>query len=418
MYQETTHCRACGSPNRVEILALGEMPLADGLLTREQLQQPEPRYPLTVCFCEDCSLVQIRENVAAGILFGQDYPYFSSFSPAWLEHCRENALELIASRQLDESSLVIEIASNDGYLLKNFTEQGIPALGIDPVPGPAAAARERGIEVLEAFFTSDLAEKLKSAGKQADVVLANNVLAHVPDLPGFVQGMATILKEDGIIVVECPYVRELIEHCEFDTIYHEHHCYFSVTALAGLFARNRLYLNDVRLLPTHGGSLRLYVQKKPNRSEVVGRLLQEERALGLDRVEYYKDFAERVRAIQHGLLALLTRLKRSGKRVAAYAAAAKGATLLNSSGIGRDLLDYVVDRNRYKQGKYMPGMHLEICEPSRLLEDAPDYVLMLAWNFRDEILRQQSEYCARGGRFIVPIPYPAVLKPEIVLAPS
>ena len=414
MHQDTSTCRACQSPNRVEILAFGEMPLADGLLTDLQLKQLEPRYPLTVMFCRDCSLVQIRENVAADILFGEDYPYFSSFSPAWLEHCRQNAVELIDSRELDSSSLVVEIACNDGYLLQNFTERNIPVLGVDPAPGPAAAAEAQGITVLQEFFTSELAGQLADEGQLADVVLGNNVLAHVPDLTGFVQGIYTILKPDGVAVIECPYVKDLIEHCEFDTIYHEHHCYFSVTALSKLFASQQLHLNDVRLLPTHGGSLRLFVEKWPNRSPRVEQLLQEEADQGLGRESYYQDFARRVHDVQNGLRDLLQKLKASGKRIAAYAAAAKGATLLNSAGIGTELLDYVVDRNRHKQGKVMPGIHLPIEDPAKLIEDQPDYVLILAWNFKDEILLQQEEYRRCGGHFIVPIPTPQIVEPERV----
>lgn len=409
MFENSRGCRACGGANRMEILAFGDMPLSDGLLTERQLRdRVEKKFPLTLLFCPDCSLVQIRETVDPSILFGSDYPYFSSYSESWLRHCRENAHELIATRGLGASSLVIELASNDGYMLRNFVEAGVPVLGIDPAPGPAAAARQAGIAVLEAFFTKELADHLVAEGRRADVVIANNVLAHVADLSGFVEGIGAVLKDEGVAVIECPYVRDLIEHCEFDTIYHEHLCYFSVTAVARLFAAHGLTLADVRRLPTHGGSLRLFVTRDTPQSAAGRRLLDEERQLGLDRPQYYLDFAARVRGVQHELHGLLRSLKRDGKRIAGYAAAAKGAILLNATGIDGSLLDYVVDRNEFKHGKFMPGVHIPIYDTARLTEVPPDYLLVLAWNLKDEVIRQQQAYRAGGGKFIVPIPRPQV----------
>jgi SAM-dependent methyltransferase len=348
------------------------------------------------------------------VLFNAEYPYFSSVSDAWVAHCRDNALELIASRQLGPGSYVVEIASNDGYLLRNYAERGIAVLGIDPASGPAAVARQNGIPTREEFFTRDLARSLAVEGRRADVIHANNVLAHVADLIGVVDGIRILLADDGVAVIEAPYVRDLIEHGEFDTVYHEHLCYFSVTAVTQLMARRGLALTDVRRIPTHGGSLRMYVQRRGRPSAAVERLLDEERELGVDRVEFYENFAARVRAIQGELRDLLGTLKATGHRIAGYAVSAKGTILLNSSGIDGRLLDYVVDRSPYKQGKVMPGVHLRVHDPGKLLQSpVPDYLLLLAWNFKDEIMRQQQEYRSRGGRFIVPIPEPRIVEESL-----
>ena len=410
MYTSISACRGCGHDSLLEVLAFGEMPLSNGLLSESQLSREEPKVPLTVVFCPACSLVQIRETVAPEILFSAEYPYFSSVSDAWVAHCRDNAVELMETRKLGPSHRVIEIASNDGYLLRNYAARGIPVLGIDPAAGPAAVARRNGIPTREEFFGRDMAEALSAEGIRADVIHANNVLAHVADLTGVVDGIRILLTDDGVAVIEAPYVRDLIDHCEFDTIYHEHLCYFSVTALSRLMARQGLVLTDVRRLTTHGGSLRLYVQRVGAPSPAVERLLNEEQKLGVDRADFYRDFAVRVRSIQTTLKALLESLKRGGQRIAGYAVSAKGAILLNSSGIDGRLIDYVVDRSPYKQGKAMPGVHLRVYDPARLLEaPVPDYLLLLAWNFKDEIMEQQEEYRKRGGKFIVPIPVPAIV---------
>ena len=410
MYTSISSCRGCGHDSLLEVLAFGEMPLSNGLLSESQLSREEPKVPLTVVFCPTCSLVQIRETVAPEILFSAEYPYFSSVSDAWVAHCRDNAVELMETRKLGPSHRVIEIASNDGYLLRNYAARGIPVLGIDPAAGPAAVARRNGIPTREEFFGRDMAEALSAEGIRADVIHANNVLAHVADLTGVVDGIRILLTDNGVAVIEAPYVRDLIDHCEFDTIYHEHLCYFSVTAISRLMARQGLVLTDVRRLTTHGGSLRLYVQRVGAPSPAVERLLNEEQKLGVDRADFYRDFAVRVRSIQTTLKALLESLKRGGQRIAGYAVSAKGAILLNSSGIDGRLIDYVVDRSPYKQGKAMPGVHLRVYDPARLLEaPVPDYLLLLAWNFKDEIMEQQEEYRKRGGKFIVPIPVPAIV---------
>jgi len=405
----TIRCRSCRGTDLSVFLSLGDLPLSDGLLAADDLERKEPRYPLDVAFCPDCTLVQILETVPPEQLFGADYPYFSSFTDALLEHSAANVQARIAEQQLDGSSLVVELASNDGYLLQYYQARGIPVLGIDPAPGPVAAARKLGIETLQAFFGRDLAARLAADGRRADVIHANNVLAHVADTNGFVAGIGVLLKEDGVAVIEAPYVKELIDHGEFDTIYHEHLCYFSVTALAQLFRRHGLSLNRVEPLEIHGGSLRLFVGRRSQADRSVGEYLQAEQASGMDRLEYYSDFSSRVERIRSDLLALLERLRRGGARIAGYGAAAKGTILLNFSGIGPEVLGFVADRNVHKQGRYIPGVRLPIAPPARILEDQPDYLLILPWNFKEEIMEQQSEYRRRGGRFIVPVPQPVIL---------
>jgi len=405
----TSHCRSCGGEDLGVFLSLGNMPLSDGLLAPEALAREEPRYPLDVAFCPDCTLAQILATVPPEQLFGADYPYFSSFTDSLLRHSAANVAARIAERRLDGKSLVVELASNDGYLLQYYRERSIPVLGIDPALGPVAAARARGVETLQAFFGRELAIQLATNGRQADVIHANNVLAHVADTNGFVSGIGTLLKDDGVAVIEVPYVKELIDHGEFDTIYHEHLCYFSVTALTELFRRHGLALNRVEPLAIHGGSLRLFVEKRERQDRSVAEYLQAERRAGVDRFDYYAGFSARVARIRGDLLELLARLKREGARIAGYGAAAKGTILLNFAGIGREMLEFVADRNVHKQGRYMPGVRLPIVAPGRILETQPDYLLILPWNFKDEIMEQQGEYRSRGGRFIVPVPEVVVI---------
>jgi SAM-dependent methyltransferase len=403
-------CRSCLADRLLPFLDLGTTPLADALVRPEAVGEPEERFPLQVAFCPDCTLVQILHEVPPERLFVDNYQYFSSWADDLLDHARRHADELIASRGLGPHSLVVELASNDGYLLRNFVGHGIGALGIDPAPGQAAAARAVGVTTLERFFGTDLASELVAAGRRADVIIANNVMAHVPDLNGFVAGMATLLADDGVITIENPYVRDLVDRVEFDTIYHEHFCYFSCTAVDALMRRHGLHLNDIEHFPDlHGGTLRWTVSNQPHETAAVGEYLEAERATGLTTFDYYAGFGARVDGVRHDLLELLGRLRADGARIAAYGAAAKGSTLLNFLGVGPDLIEFVVDRNPHKQGLLMPGAHLPICAPAALVGEQPDYVLLLAWNFADEIFRQQAEYVGRGGRFINPVPVPRVV---------
>jgi len=376
----------------------------------DRVGRPDERFPLELAFCSECTLVQILEEVAPEKLFVDNYLYFSSFSDVLLDHAAEHARSLIERRRLKSDSLVVEIASNDGYLLRNFVERGIPVLGIDPAPDQARAANEAGIRTLAEFFGPELATRLVRDGSPADVIIANNVMAHVPDLNGFVEGIRILLGQDGIATIENPYVRDLVTHVEFDTIYHEHFCYYSCTAVDALMRRHGLSLNDIDSFPDlHGGTLRWTVSKHDDPSDRVRGYLDDEATSGMTSFDYYRHFAEEVSGIITALRELLVELRASGKRIAAYGAAAKGSTLLNTARIGTDLVDFVVDRNVHKQGLFMPGVHLPIRGPEALLEEEPDYVLLLAWNFKDEIMRQQAEYRERGGRFIVPVPEPSVI---------
>ena len=391
-------------------LSLGDLPLADALVREEDLEQPEPRYPLDVAFCLDCALVQILEEVPPERLFVDNYLYFSSYSDALLAHSRAHAERLVAERGLGADSLVVEVGSNDGYLLRYVADAGVPVLGIDPAPDQADEAERMGIPTVREFFGEDLAGRLRLDGREADAIVANNVMAHTPDLNGFAGGLARLLAAGGVATIENPSVEDLVERCEFDTIYHEHFSYFSSTSVAALMGRYGLTLNRVEEFPElHGGTRRWWVSRDDTVEASARDALAHEREVGVDRPDFYRRFGGRVSTLREQLLGLLGELRRGGARIAAYGAAAKGATLLNACGIGTDLVEYVVDRNPHKVGRFMPGTHQPIRPVQTLLEEQPEAVLLLAWNFADEVLAQQAAYRSVGGRFVVPVPEPRLV---------
>ncbi len=405
----TLICRSCGGDDVPIVLSLGQTPLANALRNEDQLHEEEARYPLDLAVCTACSLVQLAETVSPALLF-TDYPYLSSYSDTFVAHTAASARTLIERLALGPESLVVEMGSNDGYLLQHFREAGIGVLGIDPAPSAGAAARRKGIPTREAFFSLDLARELARDGIRASLVVANNVVAHVPDLNGVIEGVRGLLAPGGVFALETPYVRDLIDGLAFDTIYHEHVFYYSLTAIDRLLARHGLTIVEADRIPLHGGSLRVMAAPGPRPEHpAVTAWLSDEAAWGVSDPATYRAFSSRVGALRRALKELLLERKRAGRRLAAYGAAAKGTTLLSAVGVGRDVLDFVVDRNPLKQGRYLPGTHVPIHSPERLLAEMPDEVLLLTWNFADEILRQQAEYRRRGGRFILPLPVPQVV---------
>ena len=410
IYQNIIACRSCQSQNLHQAAYFGEIPIADALLSEAALDQPEDMAPLTLMFCRDCCLVQIREDVAPEILFGRDYPYYSSVIPTVVDHFKNSAEEIISSRNLGKDSFVLELASNDGVMLKNFVARDIPVLGVDPAKGPVEAAQKQGIPTIHDFFSAELAEKLLAQGKpKADVILANNVLAHVSNTNSFVKGIATMLKDDGMAVIEVPYLIDLIDKVEFDTIFHQHIFYFSLIALQNLFVRHGLFINDYKHVDIHGGTVRLFISKTQGESDHLHVALQSEIKDGVDTVDYYKEFIITVNNLKSQLLRLLDHLKKDDKKIIGYGAAGKANTLLNVFGIGRQYLDYIADINPVKQGLYFTGNHLKIEPPPKIYEDRPDYMLICAWNFADEIIEQNKAFSEAGGKFIIPIPTPKIV---------
>lgn len=401
-------CRHCLADVKLRLIDLGSAPPSNAYLTPGQLQAPEKTYPLTVMVCEQCWLVQTQDFAQAEELFSGDYAYFSSFSTSWLDHAQRYVAEMVDRWQLGASSHVVEVASNDGYLLQYVKARGIPCTGIEPTASTAKAARAKGIETIEVFFGVEQAVRLSAAGKQADLMAANNVLAHVPDINDFVSGFARLLKPAGVATFEFPHLLRLLADNQFDTIYHEHFSYLSLTAVQRIFAANGLIVFDVEELSTHGGSLRVFAQRADTGSraisERVAALLRRETDAGLRQADAYRGFQARAERVKDDFVAFLIDAKRQGKRVAAYGAAAKGNTLMNFAGCRADLVRYVVDRNPAKQGKFMPGSRIPIVDEGELYRDRPDYVVILPWNLRAEVTQQLEGIRAWGGKFVTAVP--------------
>jgi len=406
-------CRFCGSPLRHTFVDLGTQPLCQRHVKPEELGQMEPFYPLVAYVCEDCFLVQLEAIVPPDELFRDDYAYFSSYSDSWLAHAQRYCDAMIPRLGLGSGGRVVELASNDGYLLQYFLKQGLEVLGIEPSANVAAEAERRGVPSLVRFFGRETARFVRDRVGHADLLVGNNVLAHVPDLNDFVAGTKILLAERGVLTMEFPHLMRLVEENQFDTIYHEHYSYLSFGTVERIFARHGLTLFDVEELPTHGGSLRIYGRHAESLHEPVqGRvaaLREREQAAGMQRLEYYQRFGERVAATKRKLLRFLSDARDAGKRVVGYGAPGKGNTLLNYCGIRTDFLDFTVDRSPHKQGNYLPGTRIPILAPERIREVRPDYVLILPWNLRDEIARQMDDVRGWGGRFVVPIPEVRVL---------
>jgi hypothetical protein len=395
------------------VVDLGMSPLCESYVPPDRINSMEPFYPLRVLVCRTCWLVQLEQYVSAGEIFSE-YAYFSSYSASWVEHARRYTVQMMRRFQLGPSSSVIELASNDGYLLQWFVKAGIPVLGIEPAANVATAAEEIGVPTLVRFFGVDLAVQLAGEGRHADLLIGNNVLAQVPDVNDFVGGMALILAPDGVITLEFPHVLRLIDESQFDTIYHEHFSYFSLNTVATILARHRLEVFDVEELPTHGGSLRIYAHHQGDLTHPIApsvkELLVAEEAFGLTDIDRYRRFTSQVEETKRGILELLIRLKRQGATIAGYGAPGKGNTLLNYCGIRSDFIDFTVDRNPYKQGKFLPGTHIPIHAPEEIERQQPDYVFILPWNVKDEIMAQLSHIRDWGGQFIVPIPAADVVR--------
>ncbi|MGD9175790.1 MAG: class I SAM-dependent methyltransferase [Desulfobacterales bacterium] len=401
-------CRFCQHKLHHEFIDLGATPPSNSFLTKDQLNEPEVFYPLKLYVCENCFLVQVDEYKKSAEIFNQNYAYFSSFSTSWLEHAKKYVALITEKLELTGKAYVIEIASNDGYLLQYFKEKQIPCLGIEPSANTAKAAREKGIETLEAFFGVDLAQRLFQQGKTANLIIGNNVLAHVPDINDFVAGLKIVLKNDGVVTMEFPHLMRLVEENQFDTIYHEHFSYFSFHTVRHIFANHGLIVFDVEEIPTHGGSLRIYAghhedNSKPITKAVAG-LLKKETAKGMLKLDYYQNVQQKADKVKYELLEFLIEQKIRGKKVVAYGAAAKGNTLLNYCGVKRDLIEFVVDASPHKRGKFTPGSHIPIVSPSALIEYQPDWVVIFPWNIANEVIRQQGSVRDWGGKFVVAVP--------------
>lgn len=401
-------CRHCGAELSLPLIDLGSAPLSNAYLTATSLHEPEKWFPLKVLVCSECWLAQIEDTTGAEELFDADYAYFSSYSTTWLHHAERYAADMQVRFGLNETSYVVEIAANDGYLLQYVKARGIPCLGIEPTASTATAARAMGLNIVEDFFCMRLARELAAQGKQADLTIANNVLAHVPGINDFVAGVTVLLKPKGIATFEFPHLLRLMAENQFDTIYHEHFSYLSLTTVSRIFAHNGLVVFDVEEHPTHGGSLRVFAQRANSVTHVVtprvAEMLTREGAAGMTTPDYYAGFQTRADQIKNAFLAFLIEAKNTGKKVAAYGAAAKGNTLLNYAGVRPDLLPWVIDRNLAKQGKYLPGSRIPIVDETRLREERPDYVVILPWNLREEVMAQLDYIKSWGGQFVTAVP--------------
>lgn len=401
------NCRFCNTQLNYQFASLGGSPLSNSYLTKEQLHEMEPYYPLEVYVCDVCFLVQLEEFESPKNIFN-DYAYFSSYSDIWLEHARVYVDKMIKLFGLNNKSYVIEIASNDGYLLQYFTKKGIPVLGIEPARNVAEVAKKKGIPTDVLFLGAETAKELVSAGKQADLLLGNNVLAHVPDINGFVAGLKTLLKPDGVITMEFPHLMQLMDKAQFDTVYHEHFSYFSYLTVEKIFLAHGLKIFDVEEITTHGGSLRIYSCHKEDDTKQISNNVHALRQLEIDNghmdIKHYLSFNEKAKAVKRGILSFLLQAKEENKIIVGYGAPAKGNTLLNYCGIKTDFLDYTVDRSPHKQGLYLPGSHIPIYHPGKIKETNPDFVFILPWNIKDEIMEQMSYIRKWGGKFVVPIP--------------
>ena len=400
-------CRHCGAPITESVCDLGMSPLSNSYVKPDQLNAAEVFYPLHALVCSTCLLVQLEAYQTADHIFSADYAYFSSYSSSWLAHCKAYTEQMVVDHGIGPDKLVVELASNDGYLLQYFHEQGIAVLGIEPTANTAAVAVERGIPTRVEFFGTAFARRLVDEGVRADLLLGNNVLAHVPDLNDFVQGMSILLADDGFITMEFPHLMQMMRHNQFDTIYQEHFCYFSLLAVQRVFAHFGLRIFDVEQLGTHGGSLRIFACHHGNRRSTTSRiaeLLADEKADGLHDLDGYRRFADKVRATKRALLRFLIDAREAGRSVVGYGAPAKGNTLLNYCGVSTDLIEFTVDRSPHKQGLYLPGVHIPILHPDAIAERKPDYVLILPWNLKDEVMSDMAHIRDWGGQFVLPIP--------------
>ncbi len=403
----TTQCKYCNSNLKYVFIDLGEQPLCNNNIPFSEKEVEENKYPLQTYICESCFLVQVNHDISPKIIY-DNYTYFSSYSSSWLNHIKNYCVNVIERFDLNEKSFVVEIASNDGYLLKNFVENNIPCLGVEPSHTVAEEAEKNNVPTLSEFFSSKISHKIKKEYNKADLIIANNVFAHVPNINDFTLGVKNLLKKKGVFTIEFPYLIELINNKQFDTIYHEHFFYYSLYSVSKILNKHRLKIFDIERLNTHGGSLRLFVTHKENLKyevkEIVHQIRNEEEKLGINNLEYYKKFSTEIKKMKQIFVKEINKLKKQNKTIAAYGAPGKGNTLLNYYGISKDVIDFTVDRNPVKQNTFLPGSKIPVFEPEKIREEKPDYILILPWNIKDEIIKSLEYVKEWGGKFIIPIP--------------